>query len=130
MKKILLILGIALTLSSCITNRVNLMDRKAITLQEIVPPELKIDTSVYEDDGNLIILGRLRRGSLDKRRIPGHIDIEVLAPSNEELANIKATFRSLPTWRHGPTPVAFRVEMPGVPPMGSTVQVKYHLNQH
>lgn len=130
MKKVVLFVAIALSASSCINNRVNLLETKSITLREVVPPELKIGTSVYEDDGNLVILGRLSRDPLNIRNIPGHIDIEVLTNQGEELANIKAQFHSLPTWRHGPNPVAFRAELPGVPPLGSIVQVKYHVKKH
>jgi hypothetical protein len=130
MKKLILYIGLALAASSCIENRVDLLRTKTITLNEVVPPEIKISTSIYEDKGNLVVLGRLGRGSLDSRNIPGHIDIVVLTTEGEELAVIKAQFRSLPTWRHGPNPVAFRVELPGIPPLGSTVQVKYHVSQH
>ena len=130
MKKIILFISLVLVTSGCTANRIDLIETKAIVLNEVVPPELKINTSVYEDDGNLVILGRLSRGSLDIRQIPGHIDIEVLSADKVELANIKATFRSLPTWRHGPNPVAFKAELPGVPPVGATVQVKYHVSQH
>lgn len=130
MKKLLLLIGLALSTSSCITNRVDLLETNGITLSEDVPPELKISTSIYQDDGNLVVLGRLSRGSLDLRRIPGHIDIQVLTATGEEVADVKAQFRSLPTWRHGPSPVAFRFELPGVPPLGSRVLVKYHVSQH
>lgn len=130
MKKIILLGFIMTTLSSCITNRVNLLKTNEIVLNEVVPPELKVSTSVYNDDGNLVILGRLSRGSLDIRRIPGHVDVDIVSPTKEELANIKASFRSLPTWRHGPSPVAFRVELPGSPPIGSTINVIYHREQH
>ena len=130
MKQFVLFVSLILVTSGCITNRIDLLETKAIALQEIVPPELKVSTSVYEDDGNLVILGRLSRGPLDRRLIPGHVDIEVLTVNGEELANIKAQFRSLRTWRHGPNPVVFKAELPGVPPVGSTVQVKYHVNKH
>ena len=130
MKNIILLGFIVATLSSCITNRVNLLKANEVVLNEVVPPELKISTSVYNDDGNLVILGRVSRGSLDIRRIPGHVDVEIFSPAKEELASIKASFRALPTWRHGPSPVAFRVELPGTPPVGSIVNVIYHREQH
>ena len=130
MRKFFLLLGIVLATSSCMSNRVNLLETKAIVLNEVVPTELKISTSVYEDDGNLVILGRLDRNALDIRSIPGHVDIEVLTAQGEQLATIKAQFHSLRSWRRGPSPVAFRAELPGIPPLGSTVQVKYHVNKH
>lgn len=130
MKKIALFVSLILATSGCITNRIDLLETKAISLNEVVPLELKITTSVYEDDGNLVILGRLSRGSLDLRFIPGHVDIELLTVNGEELANIKAQFRSVRTWRHGPNPVVFKAELPGVPPVGSTVKVKYHVSKH
>jgi len=130
MKKLVLFITFALSTSGCIANRVNLLETKAIQLNEVVPPELKIRTSVFEDDGNLVILGQLARGPLDVRHIPGHVDVAVLTAGGEELASINAQFRSLRTWRHGPNPVAFKAELPGVPPLGSTVQVKYHVSQH
>lgn len=130
MRKFVLLVGIVLATSSCMSNRVNLLETKALVLREVAPTELKISTSVYEDDGNLVILGRLRRNTLNVRSIPGHVDIEVLTAQGEELATIKAQFSSLPSWRRGPNPVAFRAELPGVPPLGSTVQVKYDVNKH
>ena len=129
MKKTVVILGL-IVLSGCVSNRVNLLDERAVTLKESVPDELHMNTSVYEDDGNLVVLGRLHRGSLDRRRIPGHIDIDILSSTGEEFANIKASFTSLRSWRRGSNPVAFRAELPGIPPVGSTVHVRYHAVQH
>ena len=129
MNKLLLTIPIALVLSSCMNHRVNLLETNAVILQEVVPPELNINTSVYEDDGNLVVSGRLSRSSLDLRQIPGHIDIEVLSPTGEELASVKATFRSLRTWRRGPNLVAYKAELPGTPPYGSKIKIAYHVGK-
>lgn len=55
MKKIILFISLVLVTSGCTANRIDLIETKAIVLNEVVPPELKINTSVYEDDGNLVI---------------------------------------------------------------------------
>ena len=119
-----------LFLSGCIHNRVNLKESEAIVLKVNAPQDLNLSTDVFGDDGNLVVLGRVSRGALDLRKIPGHIDIVVSNPTGEVTSTVKATFRDLPSWRHGPSPVAFRAEFPGLPPEHSVVEVTYHTNKH
>lgn len=119
-----------LFLSGCIHNRVNLEDSEAIVLKVNGPKEINLTTDVFGDDGNLVVIGRVSRGALDLRKIPGHIDIVISNSSGDVLSTVKARFRDLPTWRHGPSPVAFRAEFPGLPPEHSVVEVTYHTERH
>lgn len=119
-----------LFLSGCIHNRVNLEESKAIVLKVNAPKEINLTTDVFGDDGNLVVLGRVNRGALDLRKIPGHIDIVISNASGEVVSTVKARFRDLPAWRHGPSPVAFRAEFPGLPPENSVVEVTYHRERH
>lgn len=114
----------------CVQHRVDLKATEAIELKVTAPKDLNLRTSVFGDDGNLVVLGRVSRGALDRRQIPGHIDVVISSPQGEVVSTLKATFRDLPTWRHGPSPVAFRAEFPGLPPEGSLVQVTYHTESH
>ncbi len=124
------LIAVGLTITGCIHTRVNMLEGRSVMLRQSAPPGLKISTSIYSDDGNLVILGRIKRGPLDLTMIPGHVDIVITDDKGEELSTIKATFRKIPTWRHGPSPVAFKAEFPGVPPAGSVVEVTYHTEQH
>lgn len=119
-----------LILSGCIHNRVNLKESEAIVLKVNAPQDLNLSTDVFGDDGNLVVIGRVSRGALDVRKIPGHIDIVISNSSGDVLSTVKARFRDLPTWRHGPSPVAFRTEFPGLPPENSVVEVTYHTERH
>lgn len=119
-----------LFLSGCTHNRVNLKESKAIVLKVNAPKEINLTTDVFGDDGNLVVLGRVGRGALDLRKIPGHIDIIISNASGEVVSTVKARFRDLSTWRHGPSPVAFRTEFPGLPPENSVVEVTYHTERH
>lgn len=130
MRLIIASIGFVFTLVGCSLSHVDLIRSDDLKLVEELPEALRIKTSVYEDDGNLVVLGAAKAGPLDTSRIPGHVDLAVLSLEGEELATVKANFRSLPSWRHGPKPVAFRVELPGLPPKGSTVKVVYHLAPH
>ena len=119
-----------LIVTGCVGKRIDLVESKSITLDQRSPANLKMNTSVYNDDGNLVILGRIDRGSLNRQLIPGHVDVLITDSNGAELSIIQARFRKLPTWRHGPNPVAFRVELPGTPPLGSKVLVKYDTEVH
>lgn len=119
-----------LFLSGCIRNRVNLEDSEAIVLKVNGPKEINLTTDVFGDDGNLVVIGRVSRGALDVRKIPGHIDIVISNPTGEVTSTVKAKFGDLPGWRHGPSPVAFRAEFPGLPPEHSVVEVTYHTDKH
>lgn len=129
-KKLSALIFVLLMLAGCIGHRVNLLEHDFITLKENVPTELRVNTDVFADDGNLVVLGRMSRSPLDKTPIFGHIDIVVLSASGEELATVIATFKNVRTWRHGPHPVAFRAEFPGTPPERSVVEVTYHTEKH
>lgn len=119
-----------LIVTGCVGKRIDLVESKSITLDQRSPANLKMNTSVYNDDGNLVILGRIDRGSLDQQRILGHIDILIIDSQGDELSSIQARFQKLPTWRHGPNPVAFRAELPGTPPAGARIIVKYDTETH
>lgn len=119
-----------LVLSGCVHNRVNLKESIAIVLKVNAPKEINLTTDVFGDGGNLVVLGRVSRGALDLGKIPGHIDIVISNASGEVVSTVETRFRDLPTWRHGPSPVAFRTEFPGLPPENSVVEVTYHTERH
>lgn len=120
----------ALLQVGCVGHRVDVLKEGVIQLHESIPPGLSVNTDVFADEGNLVVIGRMSRGPLDLRPIFGHIDITVTTPTGDEIATVKASFRKLPTWRHGPHPMAFRAEFPGVPPPNSLVEVTYHAERH
>lgn len=127
MKLMLLILPLV---SGCVGHRINLLEGGSIRLHEKVPADLSVQTDVFSDDGNLVVVGRMSRGPLDLTPIFGHIDIVVVSSSGEELSSVKADFRKLPTWRRGPHPLAFKAEFPGVPPEHSVIEITYHKEKH
>ncbi len=129
-RRLLVAVTTILIVTGCVGKRIDLVESESITLDQRSPANLKMSTSVYNDDGNLVILGRISRDSLNQQLIPGHIDVLITDSNGAELSIIQARFRKLPTWRHGPNPVAFRVELPGTPPHGSKVIVKYDTEVH
>lgn len=119
------ILLAACLMQGCAIKNRTPIEQHSIQLKASAPTGLHMTSSAYLDDGNLVVLGRLERGPLDRTRIPGHIDIRVLAPDGSELSTVMARFRALPSWRRGPNPVAFSAEFPGKPPAGSLIEVTY-----
>lgn len=97
-----------------------------VNLKTIDDPRGGVLTSLYNHDGNLIIVSRLRRDTGDFQLIPGHLDLAVRSPKGDSLADIHATLSSPISWQNIASPVAFRAELPGLPPEGSTVEAKYH----
>jgi hypothetical protein len=127
---LLVITALSTIIAGCTGKRVDLVESKAITLVQRSPENLAMSTSIFNDDGNLVILGSVSRGPLSKQLIPGHVDILITDSNGEELSSIQAHFRKLPSRRHGANPVAFRAELPGTPPLGSQIVIKYDIVDH
>ena len=121
---------LALALASCGVHRIDLAESNIVKLEQVGSEGLDIDTSIFENDGDLVISGRMKRGPLDQRPIPGHIDIAIVAPSGEVLASIQVNLEKLRGRRHGSDLILFRTEISGVPPQNSVVRVNYHPDRH
>lgn len=117
-------------IAGCTSTRRDLQLAGEIVLIEHRPDSLAIHTSVYEEDGGLVVVGGLSRGSLDRQRIPGHVDIRILTPDRQELYSLIANFRYMPGPRRQSKNVSFSATFPEVPPKGSILEVSYDTKQH
>ena len=111
--------------------RVDLVETKIVSLRVEKPESIHVDSSVYEQGGDLVIQGMLSRGLITVGGFPGHIDVTVTDPTGEETAVVNVRLKRGPgrrRYRYGKT--AFKVELPEVPPPGSVVTIKYHEGEH
>lgn len=121
---------LVMALTACIHKQVNLIEDGMVVLSQSAPPGVRLSTSVFNEDGKLVVLGQIDRGPLNFAMIPGHVDVTITDDKGQELSSVKARIKKLPTWRHGPSSVEFEAEFPGVPPAGSVVKVDYQTEQH
>jgi hypothetical protein len=129
---ILAFLSTATVLSGCASNRGNLVDKGALSIELVTSGRVYFSrVYVYQEDRSIMVTGRVK-SRFHSRFIRGHVDLTVVNPEGEILEKISTS--------HTPTVfprrrgrrhlgVHFNVLLPIVPPFGSKVRLAYHDTQ-
>lgn len=119
-----------IALTGCVATRVNLKDSGDVQVNFDVPKDVSISAVPYESEGNFIVLGKVSRSPISVVDVKGHVDIRIVNPDGELVSEWQVHLRRLPSIRHRSNPGAFSFSIPGVPPRGSIINVKYDNQVH
>lgn len=134
--------GISL-LGGCATHR-DMIAAGRVSLEPKIDRALRRPPEVYEEEGDLVVAGRLERGL--PRDLGGHIDVTVIAPDGATVYGAQVNYRAdtvatagTPGPRHGSfrrshtrygSYGVYSVRFPGLPPDGSVVRVRHDPDAH
>lgn len=138
------LLAATFVLGGCATGT-DLVAAGRVAVEPHIDRTLREPPEVTDDNGDLLIAGRLARGL--PRDLGGHIDISVIAPDGRALYDAQVTSTAADTSASGgsgPKEATFRrnrnhrtgsygvysVRFPGLPPDGSVVKVRYEPATH
>lgn len=126
------------------TSQQDLIAAGRITLEPEIDHALRKPPDVYEENGDLVVAGRLERGLPRDSR--GHIDVTVIAPDGVRIYDAQVNYRAdtvasagNPKPRHGSfrrshtrygSYGVYSVRFPGLPPDGSIVRVSHDPDVH
>lgn len=119
-----------IAVTGCMATRVNLRDSGDVQVKFNVPNDISISAVPYESEGNLIVLGTVSRSPISVVDVNGHVDIKIINPEGELVSEWQVHLKRLPAIRHKTNPGSFSFSIPGVPPRGSIVDVKYDNTSH
>lgn len=132
-----------LLLGGCASQR-DLVAAGRLMVEPKIDHALRKPPDVYEQNGDLVIAGRLERGL--PRDSGGHIDVTVIAPDGVTVYDAQVNYRAdtvasagTPKPRHGyfrryhtryGSYGVYSVRFPGLPPDGSIVRVRHDPDTH
>lgn len=119
----------------CAVKRTDLVQTGYVMLEPQLSNVLTEPPRVYEEDGSLIVEGRLDESQ------KGHVDVVVVAPDGVVAYNAQVDFRRhlirspiRGPRRHSPRRTTehfhYSVQFPGLPPKGSVVRVRHDAQPH
>ncbi len=122
-------------LFGCASPRTDLVQTGFVTLEPQLTDVLMEPPKVYEEDGSLIVEGRLDESQ------EGHVDVVVVAPDGVVAYNAQVDFRRhlirsplRGRRRHAQRRTTehfhYSVQFPGLPPEGSIVRVRHDAEPH
>ena len=130
----------AFLLAGCASNRTDLVKTGYLSLQPTLTASLGHPPEVYEQDGGLVVNGRLDASEATKG---GHVDVQVVGPDGAVVFDASVNYRKPSAQTQtgprgsvrGPRSPAdshatYSVRFPGLPPEGSVVRVKYDPQPH
>ena len=120
-------------LSGCATDRISLGDEGLVSIEKQGRKEVAILwTDVYEDNGDTVVSGVLRRRSHTGYPIIAHVDVTLFDPDGTILREGRTPDLYVARHIHGKgmnwTP--FRVRLPGMPAAGVKVNMVVHSEEH
>lgn len=134
----------ALAMLGGCASRNDLIAAGRLTAEPRIDRALRAPPDVYEDEGDLVVSGRLEPGL--PRDLGGHMDVAVIAPDGKTVYDAQVKYRGdtaasagTPTPRHGSFRRAhtrygsycvYSVRFPGLPPDGSVVRVRHDSDPH
>lgn len=140
MRPLIPILVILSLLSGCASNRTDLVKTGYLSLQPTLTASLAHPPEVHEQDGGLVVNGRLDSSEVSKG---GHVDVQVVGPDGAVVYDASVNYRKqqaqMATGPRGQrrgsrsssdSPATYSVRFPGMPPAGSVVRVKYDPQPH
>lgn len=117
--------GPLLALSAGCAPHHDLIAAGLLRLEQLPPNDASLRAiCAHERDEGLAITGTWRN-----RLSRGHVDVALLGPDGEVLAEARTRLTTLPHRRHG-HPARFSVQLPVFPPPGSTLRVTRHDGEH
>jgi len=126
---LLLVAVVAITVSGCVLPCGCEDTRQADYPVELLPSR---DTYVrtgacYEINGNLVIGGRVKRSVTSSLRpMTGHVDVVVVDADGEIIDIVKAPINPRDIPKKAARESRFKVELPYMPPLDSTIRLKFH----
>ena len=140
MRRMFPVLAVLFLLAGCASNRTDLVKTGYLSLQPTLTASLAHPPEVYEQDGGLVVNGRLDSAEATKG---GHVDVQVVGPDGTVVFDASVNYRRpSATTPSGPRGTArgprspadshatYSVRFPGLPPSGSVVHVQYDAQPH
>ena len=140
MRRMFLFFAVFFLLAGCESNRTDLVKTGYLSLQPTLTASLAHPPEVYEQDGGLVVNGRLDSAETTRG---GHVDVQVVGPDGKVVYDASVSYRRpSATTSSGPRGTArgprspadshatYSVRFPGLPPTGSVVRVQYDAQPH
>jgi hypothetical protein len=114
---------IAIAISGCAPVLVDLVDKGVVSIERLPSRNIYVPgIHVYEDGGELVISGRVRR--LRSTRLGGgYVDIVVISPDGKIIEYVRTRYYPRIIPREGKRESRFTVRLPFIPPKGSIIKV-------
>ena len=116
--------------AGCTSSRVNLVDAERVTVERMASKRhVRIENvNVYQEEGDLVVSGRVKHKSINLRPAKGHIDIAMVSPNGEVIETDSVTQTPPVGSRRTKQSRGFHFEtrFSIVPPEGSTVRIAFH----
>ncbi len=128
-----LFIVIASVVSGCATGRVNLVDAGVVTLEKQAAGKVYVAwSSAHECEDGLVITGVLRRSDRTGSPIRAHVDVTVISPDGRVVNTACSNHVYVPRRRtgRGQSLQRFKVQLPDIPPRGSSVRLVSRSGRH
>ena len=129
----MLLIVVASLVSGCAANRVDLVDAGVVTIEKQAAGKVYVAWSrAHECEDGFIITGVLRRSDRVGSPIKAHVDVTILSPDGHVIDTARSNEVYVPRRRtgRGQSMQRFRVQLPDIPPRGSTVRMVSHSGLH
>ena len=122
----LVVAVLAVIISGCAANRVDLVDTGAVTIEKQASAKVYVAwANAYEDGDGFVVTGVLKRRDTLGQPIKAHVDVTVLSPDDAVIST--ATSPNVYVSRHiagrGGCLCRFKVHLPTIPPANSKVRI-------
>ncbi len=124
-------------LCACASTKTDLLQQGYVSLQPATAEPLSHPPEVFEEEGGLVVSGRLESAEALKG---GHVDVSVVGPDGTTVYQASVDFRKPQSQTSGPrgmvrpsrtdSHATYSVRFPGLPPKGSVVHVKVEAGPH
>ena len=129
-----IVLGmLTVVISSCATDRVDLVDAGVLNLEQHTTGKVYIASSdAYEDGDGFVVTGVLRRRDTVGVSIKTHVDITIQSPDGAIIDESRSSDVHVPRRiiGRGQSLPRFRVRFPSIPAEGSKVSIVTHSGSH
>ena len=128
-----LLIVIASSVPGCGTNRADLVDSGVVTIERQAAGKVYVAWSrAHECEDGLLITGVLRRSDRVGTPIKAHVDVTILSPDGHVIDTACSNEVYVPRGRtgQGRSMQRFRVQLPDIPPRGSSVRMVSHSGLH
>ena len=116
--------------AGCTSSRVNLVDTEGVTVERMASKgHVKIGkVYAYQEEGDLVVSGRVKPESINLRPAEGHVDIAVISQNGQVIETKSAVQTPMIGSRRTKQNRGsyFEARFSIVPPEGSTVRIAFH----
>ena len=122
-----IVLGMAIvTMFGCASGRTNLVDNGTVIIEGAQSMQAFVTSvSVYRDDEELVISGRVKQRHKTVTADRGHVDITLIKPDGTTIGPVSVGYPTLLARRTGAS-AFFRVRLHVILPQGARVRVVHH----